>query len=297
MQYPGVKAFPVEIRLCIYLSPNTVLVVFERSNQIIIHVDTFINSAGEKGFISLSYTDQHSCVGRLIESDIYATSNRTDPFHNLLLFNVADGRALVPVRGLLQKPVDVFFQAIPSHNRTPSNPPSPSPSTTSTTTHLTPPTPPTPPAPAPAEHTTEMTPPYPTDPQTPSSPSSIETPTQQGISNTLKYTLIGVVLFVAAVICICICIIALVWCVCKRQRRRYCCKKICPSGRGPFAQVKGEASRPISPGVSRGSLDGESTAPSGSTCGSSMGSLGEGEGERHFPDSLTLPIPETINRQ
>ena len=71
--------------------------------------------------------------------------------------------------------------------------------------------------------------------------------------------------------------------------------------RGPIEQAKGEASQDqqVPSGASRGSLDGESAASSGSTRSSSTYSLGEGAGEggMHCTDSFIRPIPETVNRQ
>lgn len=106
--YPGVKDLGQTISLCVYLDNATILVFLEHG-QVLIHVNTFINSVGTRGLISVS-CNAHSGVHKLIYADIYATSNQTGSLYNVLLYKAENGQLLKTVSHLREEPANVVFQ-------------------------------------------------------------------------------------------------------------------------------------------------------------------------------------------
>ena len=129
-QYPGVKDFGIAITFCTYLDSDTLIVLLDGNNQILVHVLVFLNSAGEDGLTTLPHTSSLSTVHKLITPDIYATYNRTGSVYSIQLFNISEGWPFDSVSNLIKQPLDVFF--VPGTGLPPPAPqPFPTPSSTS----------------------------------------------------------------------------------------------------------------------------------------------------------------------
>ena len=117
-QPPAVSEFAGPISFHTYIDNNTLLLVIDGQGQVLVNVNTFIDSSGTAGITPLPTASVDATLHKLLTHEVYATYNKTGALFNLLLFNTSDGRLLSVFANFPSEPTDVFFQQSPDQAST-----------------------------------------------------------------------------------------------------------------------------------------------------------------------------------